>query len=156
MELPTNKDLVRFVSKIDTTGVCWEWRGTRLAAGYGVFKLKGVPSLAHRMAFELFKEPIPAGLQIDHACHNVSCVRPDHLRAVTPKQNSENRHGATSRSKTGIRGVSWSKDVRKWQAIICHKGKRYHLGYFTDIKDAETAAISKRNLLFTHNEMDRN
>lgn len=31
--------------------------------------------------------PIPEGLAIDHLCRQTSCVRPDHLEAVTYAEN---------------------------------------------------------------------
>ena len=37
------------------------------------------------------------------------------------------------------RGVSWHKHNKKWQAQLKIKGKRYHLGYFTDEKQAAKA-----------------
>ncbi len=34
------------------------------------------------------------------------------------------------------RGVSWSREMHKWQAQIQVAGRAYNLGYFTDPKDA--------------------
>jgi hypothetical protein len=69
---------------------CWEWIAGRFGGPngrYGSFSVKKTPVLAHRMAYELFKGPIPPGLQIDHLCRNTICVNPDHLEAVTPRVN---------------------------------------------------------------------
>ncbi|MCC0744615.1 hypothetical protein KGF43_19150, partial [Clostridioides sp. ZZV14-6044] len=46
---------------------------------------------------------------------------------------------AYSNSKTKVRGVSWDKDKRKYCAQIEFKKRHYCLGYFDDIKEAETA-----------------
>ena len=35
----------------------------------------------------LLRGPIPDGLQLDHLCRNRKCVRPDHLDAVTGREN---------------------------------------------------------------------
>jgi hypothetical protein len=73
---------------------CWEWDGARMPNGYGKWtfsKETGKSRLAHRIAYELFVGPIPAGLQIDHLCRNRGCVNPAHLEAVPGVVN--NRRG---------------------------------------------------------------
>lgn len=65
---------------------------------------------AHRAAYEVWVGPIPAGLEIDHTCHNVDpycrggtgcvhrrCVNPDHLEAVSHRVN-------------GLRGKSFAAE----------------------------------------------
>ena len=94
-------------------------------------------------------------MHIDHICHNRACVNPDHLRAVTPKQNNENRAGANPNSKSGVRGVHWRKDCGKWQVTIHAGPKMHHCGYFDDLDEAAEVARLKRLELFTHNDSDR-
>lgn len=77
----------RFWSKVRKGRSCWLWLAGK-CRGYGHFAIRsrrGV--LAHRVAYELLRGPIPDGLVIDHLCRNSSCVRPDHLEAVEQREN---------------------------------------------------------------------
>jgi hypothetical protein len=75
----------RFVRKTET---CWNWSGTKDRLGYTHFQ-SPISQLAHVFSFFLHKGSIPKGLEIDHLCRNRGCVNPDHLEAVTRKQNME-------------------------------------------------------------------
>jgi hypothetical protein len=80
--------VISFWNKIKKTDTCWNWIGAKSFLGYGRFKSGGRLLLAHRFSYELHKEKIPEGLTLDHLCRNPSCVRPDHLEAVTMKENT--------------------------------------------------------------------
>ena len=146
----------RFWKHVNKTDSCWLWTGTSTGSGnrYGQSFVNGKKQRAHRVSYEMEHGPIPPGMVIDHTCHSPKCVRPSHLQAVSQKQNNENRAGAVSKSKSGIRGVSWHK-TGKWIVTVTHNRRSYTVGYFTDIKEAEAAAIAKRNELFTNNLQDR-
>jgi len=71
-----------FMAKIEEDPIrgCWNWIAGQVGrSGYGAFR----KSRAHRVAYEMFRGPIPTGLEIDHLCRNRKCVNPWHLEAVT-------------------------------------------------------------------------
>jgi hypothetical protein len=82
----------RFWSKVDKSGTCWLWMGaTSGSKRYGSFGYQGRVQPAHRVAYMLTFGPIPLGADIDHVkargCTSTLCVRPDHLEAVTHREN---------------------------------------------------------------------
>lgn len=147
----------RFWTHVRKGESCWDWTGAIAGNGadYGRFVSNGRTVQAHRWIYERTFEPIPPRHVVDHICHNTLCVNPDHLRAVTVKQNAEHRIAADRDSKSGVRGVHWNRRANKWRVQIRHNRKLIHVGLFSDLDDANSAAIAKRNELFTHNDPDR-
>lgn len=145
----------RFWEKVEKTETCWNWKGSTDRYGYGTIRENYKHLRVHRLSYHLANGQIPEGRVIDHICHNRACVNPQHLRIATAKQNQENLTGAYSNSKSGVRGVIWSKSHKKWRARVCHNGVANHAGLFDTIEEAAEAARELRNRLFTHNDRDR-
>lgn len=145
----------RLQSRSVEAGACLLWTGSVTADGYGQMGVARKVLKTHRVAYELAYGPLPKGSLVDHTCHVRRCMRPEHLRAVTNKQNGENRRGAAAHSQSGVRGVHWEARRQKWHVRARHNGRDHHGGYFTSIEEAEAAAIALRNSLFTHNDLDR-
>ena len=84
----TESAWLRFWTKVDTGGPCWEWTGARGRHGYGNFGDNGKTWRAHRWAYERLVGQIAAGLTLDHLCRNRACVNPDHLDPCTQQANN--------------------------------------------------------------------
>lgn len=91
-----------FLERCDV-GCRWRWKGKMMPNGYGQISVAGKWIYAHRWAYEYFTgKQIPAGLDIDHTCHNADpscpggptcahrrCVYPPHLEPVLPAVNRQ-------------------------------------------------------------------
>ena len=100
VDLPPRPSLEqRFWAKVDKTDNCWLWTGA-ISGGYGLMKAGADKRGAHVVSYELHHGPVPAGLTVDHLCHNGSgceagvdclhrrCVNPDHLEAIPGGENA--------------------------------------------------------------------
>lgn len=82
----------RFESKYEpvTETGCWLWTGTCNGV-YGLLSFsenkKRRWKMAHRIAYELYRGPIPQGLDALHRCDVPLCVNPNHLFLGTDKDN---------------------------------------------------------------------
>lgn len=102
--------LERFEEKyiIEPNSGCWVWLASTNGHGYGQLAVSRSRSRgAHRIAYELFRGPIPSGMTLDHLCRIRSCVNPDHLEIVSIRVNL-------------LRGNGWSG--RKARQTHCLRG----------------------------------
>lgn len=112
----------------DKAGECWIWKSVITVWGYGRIafcpkKYKQIRMAAHRWSYQHFKGKIPNGYQIDHLCKNKRCVNPDHLEAVTPRENNRRSNSPSalnSRKTECIKGHPFNDSNTR----IDYKGRR--------------------------------
>jgi hypothetical protein len=85
----SDREIGTFLKHLNRLGQdeCWLWGGHVSKDGYGRTKALGVSKSAHRIAYKIFKGPVPDGLTLDHLCGNPRCCNPGHLEAVPHRVN---------------------------------------------------------------------
>lgn len=88
---------------LDLETPCIIWPGHVNQFGYGKVTIDSQEKFVHRLAYQLHVGLIPRGWEIDHVCHSSaiadgrchpgvcphrSCYNPQHLEAVTSRENS--------------------------------------------------------------------
>lgn len=109
----TVEEKLRLNHTVDPVTGCWRWNGSHAGNGYGCFILEdGGKKGVHRVAYEFFRGPIPAGLVIDHVwawgCRHLDCFYPGHLEAVTLAEN--NRRNSFARRTHCINGHEFTPE----------------------------------------------
>jgi frataxin-like iron-binding protein CyaY len=90
--------------------------------------------LAHRLAWLIYYGEWPIE-EIDHIDMNPLNNRILNLRIADHSENKFNR-GKQINNSSGYKGVHFNRDKNLWQANLCHRGKKMHLGYFRSIGEA--------------------
>ncbi len=116
---------VRLWNKIspEPNSGCWLWAGAYGGSpdrrGYGQIWWRDRRRMAHRVAYEVWRGPIPDGLQVDHLCRTPECVNPAHLEPVTP---TENVRRSSIRILTAEMAAMIYKDARQCWRIADEHG----------------------------------
>jgi hypothetical protein len=113
--------------------------GGRDAHGYLTLRIADRAYKAHRVAWCCVTGSMPpADAEIDHVNGDRKDNRAANLRLADDQQNAANAR-IRKDNKSGFKGVSWHRRLRKWQAQINDGGKRRSLGYFDNPEAAKRA-----------------
>ena len=99
----------------------------------------------HRLVWLFGTGNWPQG-HIDHINGHRSDNRFCNLREATQAQNLQNHHGMRTDNKSGVKGVSFDVDRKKWAAHISVNRKHLFLGRFDTIEEAAEAYRKARLL----------
>jgi hypothetical protein len=115
--------------------------GSYTGNGYLQVNIKCKSHLVHRICFLHYHGQLPA--MVDHIDTDKSNNRILNLRECTSQENSFNSKIRIDNT-SGIKGVSWYKRIKSWQASIVISRKKIWLGNFKDIEDARKAVEAAR------------
>lgn len=122
--------------------------------GYWYIEINSKPIYRHRLVFLMHKGYLPEF--VDHIKSNPGEPHDDrieNLREASREQNQANRR-INSNNTSGIKGVVWDPRSGKWRGRISKNGKRYNIGYFTTLEEAEEKMSAARKEL--HGEYANN
>ena len=94
----------------------------------------------------------PQQKEVDHINGNGLDNRKVNLRICTREQNSRNKK-QINKSNTGIKGISWCENRKRFFFSIGYKGKTIALGRYISIEEATKVIESERKKL--HKEFAR-
>lgn len=82
-----NKEWILTRCKLNESTGCWDWGWAIGEDGYAKSNIRGNHPPMHRVAFMLWRGPIPEGLWVLHKCDNPKCCNPNHLFLGDAKTN---------------------------------------------------------------------
>jgi len=116
---------------------CGKTAGGRNASGYRQIVVLSKRYYGHRLAFLYMTGSFPP-VDTDHEEGNRDDNRWDKIRAVTTTENTQNSH-LRNDNTSGVVGVCWHNQIKRWMARINVNGKNVSLGCFGNIEDATKA-----------------
>lgn len=133
----TNTNNIFYIDKDDYEKVSqYSWHESD--TGYMMSRIKGKLVRLHRFIMNT-----PNNLCVDHINHNRTDCRKSNMRNCTRKENCHN-YGMSSQNKSGVVGVCWDSQKKKWLVTIQKK----FIGYFENFQKAVEVRHSEERIRY--------
>ena len=103
--------------------------------------INGKKYKAHMIIYKMFSGNFQK--ELDHINGVPSDNRYENLRTANRNENARNCRRPKTNT-TGIKNVHWHSGHKKWQVSITANNKQKHIGYFSSLEEAESAAKKAR------------
>jgi hypothetical protein len=114
---------------------------------YITVHISGKSYLAHRIIWKLLHGYDPD--EIDHINGNGLDNKLSNIREVDRKENCKNQKRKTT-NKSGVCGVIYREDQKKWTASIRVDDKQKHIGSYIDFNEAVLARLNAEKIYGYH------
>lgn len=122
-----------------------------IAKGGDKYAVRAMPRAISKKRKSIYMHHVialsPPGKIVDHKDGDTLNNTRSNLRVCGLSENNMNKR-LQKNNTSGVRGVCWHKRFDKWQAKIKINGKVKYLGYFDNLKEAETVRQEAENELF--------
>ena len=109
---------------IDPGSDCLLWAGSRNTNGYGQVRDGVRNTVVHRLMYEWFAGPVPAGAELDHLCRVRHCANVAHLEPVSHQENV--RRGVSPAAEAAVKTHCVNDhEFTEANTYIDRKGHRY-------------------------------
>jgi len=154
IQIPISRGYFVTIDKEDHERVT-QWKWTALPAPRTVYARRNVlgPNGKQKSLYlHRFIMQAQDGCDVDHIDGNgLNCTKAN-MRICSRAQNAQNQKKRRDNS-SGLKGASWQKNAKKWQANITFEKRQYWLGLFDTKEEAHAAYLAAAKLL--HKEFHR-
>lgn len=118
----------------------YKWTAKWKAGTGSFYAARGFSANGRKCTAYMHRETIQttSGFHVDHVNHDTLDNRKENLRLCSFSGNQANQ-SIVKRNTSGFKGVSWSRENKKWRASIKVNLKARYLGFFDSATDAARA-----------------
>ncbi len=147
IKIPLTRGQVAIIDAEDFSLVCaTKWYAKPLPHGNFAAVNKRFGSSPMYMHRVILQDPPEA--HIDHINGNSLDNRKINLRACSCPENTQNRTRMNSNNASGVHGVSWYSNYKKWVVYINVNKTRKTLGYYESLEDARKARTEAERIFY--------